>query len=297
MQYFKCQTAACCGRAKCIVLINEEYRIINFDNHIAHDVNRCEWNYPKVIAIYYRECMLELVTNGAKYTEAYNWAIREIRSHYNNDVLEEFGVHKKYKSTAQRISAFNMPHVPTKETLNTLIIPFPYNKTLVTNQDFLALNFSFNMEDGREAKILVFCTKEAFIRLIESIEAWMDGTFKTCPLPFYQLFILHTLNTNRLLPALYCLLSHKTEEIYNCLFKWIVWQANKLDLLVKWEIVHVDFERAIENAVRRNVNLRELRGCQFHYCQANYEMVFVNNIIIFISYYNFSYNFNKRITL
>ena len=67
VQYWRCQTTACCGRAKCVLLINEANRITSFINHIAHNIDRCEWNYPKVITAYYRENMFALVANGAKY--------------------------------------------------------------------------------------------------------------------------------------------------------------------------------------------------------------------------------------
>ena len=38
-----------------------------FINHIANDIDLCEWNYPKCITAYYRENMFALVRNGVKY--------------------------------------------------------------------------------------------------------------------------------------------------------------------------------------------------------------------------------------
>jgi hypothetical protein len=61
---------------------------------------------------------------------------------------------------------------------------------------------------------MVFGTDEAFTALCGTTKVFMDGTFYMCPVPFYQLFVLHYLDGDRMIPAPYVLFTTKTAEIY-----------------------------------------------------------------------------------
>ncbi len=89
------------------------------------------------------------------------------------------------------------------------------------------------------------------------------GTFKCSPNPFPQYFTIHVFIGLRLMPALHCLLSHKTEDIYKKVFDWIVSEAQGLELQINTTAAMCDFETALPNAVRVTLNLN-VTGCFFH---------------------------------
>ena len=65
-----------------------------------------------------------------------------------------------------------------------------------------------------EDRIIIFSTARN-LRLLASSKHWYgDGTFKTVPHLFYQLYTLHGIQVNNSIPLLYALLPDKTEATY-----------------------------------------------------------------------------------
>ena len=93
----------------------------------------------------------------------------------------------------------------------------------------------------------------------------MDGTFKTCPVLFKQLFTVHYFVGNRAFPALYCLLTGKPEAVYRRLFQEIRDLAVRFGVDIVTTKVMADFELAIRNAVTNVWPLWIVEGCLFHY--------------------------------
>ena len=74
----------------------------------------------------------------------------------------------------------------------------------------------------------------------------MDGTFKLCREIFYQIYTIHALNNNQVLPCVFALLPNKNEVTYNILFREVrnalIRQGNEpTDILI-------DLEKAAVNA-------------------------------------------------
>ena len=101
--------------------------------------------------------------------------------------------------------------------------------------------------------ITCFGTKTFFKKLLQAKRVHMDGTFKVCPEPFAQLFTLCSFHrndnvgyeddlNNRLIPRIYCLLSGKSQIIYERLFQLIIDKANYWNYNVAWEQSMSDFE-------------------------------------------------------
>jgi len=80
--------------------------------------------------------------------------------------------------------------------------------------EFLA----FDSGPGPE-RIVVFATGGARRLAIEHTEWFCDGTFKTAPKLFYQLYTIHVNVEGVVVPLFYCLLSKKTEAMYDRLFQ------------------------------------------------------------------------------
>lgn len=121
--------------------------------------------------------------------------------------------------------------------------------------------------------MLVFGTEENFRRLCACETWYMDGTFKTCPVLFKQLFTLHYLVGNRAFPALYCLLTGKSTVIYKRLFTEIRDLAARLAIVIATTKVMADYEPAIRNAITAVWVLWIVEGCLFHFTKCLREKV------------------------
>lgn len=95
--------------------------------------------------------------------------------------------------------------------LSEVEVPAPY-------QTFLVADYQY--EDSR---LLVFCSDEAKPLLGEVKEYFCDGTFKSAPKPFHQLFIIYgdlgsSSGTTNVVPLVFALMSDKKESTYSALF-------------------------------------------------------------------------------
>lgn len=64
-------------------------------------------------------------------------------------------------------------------------------------------------------RMLVFGVTSKLNLLVESHDWFMDGTFKTAPLLFEQLYTIHALTTIGTIPCVYALLTNK-QHIQPC---------------------------------------------------------------------------------
>ncbi len=71
------------------------------------------------------------------------------------------------------------------------------------------------VEDGvGDDKVTMFATGDNLSRLAEAETIYIDGTFRTCPCLFYQIFTIHAATNGRHIPLVYCLLPNKRQETY-----------------------------------------------------------------------------------
>lgn len=149
-------------------------------------------------------------------------------------------------------------------------IQFPPEFTITANGEDLLLYDKGQVED----RIIIFSTRRN-LRLLESSAHWYtDGTFKTTPLLFGQLYTVHCLQGNNAVPLIYALLPNKTEETYSELFRKIkefIPDANP-------ETIMTDFESAVINVVHDVYPETRHRGCFFHLCQAIFRHIQSNGL-------------------
>ena len=92
----------------------------------------------------------------------------------------------------------NHPAVPD---INDTQFAIPQNYTVdVLGQQFLAY------DNGRPDRILLFGTDEGFHFLSSSQDWFLDGTFKSSPVQFMQLYTVHGLTNHRNIVGAYALL-------------------------------------------------------------------------------------------
>lgn len=118
--------------------------------------------------------------------------------------------------------------------------------------------------------------------------AWfLDGTLKTAPDIFFQLFAILGLITQIsrgreqtvALPFVYALLESKAEVAYSKVLEVVLRHAERLTIAVTLPAYAMtDFELAIINAIRRHIE--NVRGCFFHLRQNVYRQIQANGLQI-----------------
>ena len=143
-----------------------------------------------------------------------------------------------------------------------------------TYKDFLQCIYEGRCEKPKINNIeiaVIFFSRFGARRFAENTFFAIDGTFKYCPIGFYQLVTINILDkrTNQFIPCHYTLMNSKTENIY----------AQSISLLktrlmtmynVDWnpEVVMMDMELALQNAFKMLFKNVEIRSCYFHYVKA-----------------------------
>ncbi|CAF1545449.1 unnamed protein product [Adineta ricciae] len=156
------------------------------------------------------------------------------------------------------------------KALNDFILPDMYCITLKS------VPFAEDISLGEE-RILVFTTMEN-LKWLQNAKFWiMDGTFKTVPTLFRQLYTIHapaggSVNF-QIVPLVYALMTLKSEELYQKLFEVLNELANENQLELNPEYILTDFEKGAVNAVKSEFPNAQIKGCHFHLGQSVYRHV------------------------
>ena len=99
-------------------------------------------------------------------------------------------------------------------------------------------NFVIHQDDD----MVLLGTEENLRVLAESQMLFMDGTFKSAPQFFSQLYSIHGLFRGHVVPLVYCLLTSKTRATYYKVFNIIKAQLATQNLQLNPNFVMSDFE-------------------------------------------------------
>lgn len=138
-------------------------------------------------------------------------------------------------------------------------IPEMFKKTL-RNENFLI--FDSGMLD--EKRMIILGTQDNLKRL-ESAKIWLgDGTFKSAPESFTQIYILYFEIESKVFPAIYCFLKGKSEELYWIFFKKIY------EILPNANPIYFvsDHESAVLSSFNMVFPNSNLKLCLFHFGQS-----------------------------
>ena len=116
-------------------------------------------------------------------------------------------------------------------------------------------------------RILLFSTMEN-LRTLSQCDHWfMDGTFKSAPPLFTQIFSVHGLKSKRTFPLVYGLLPNKEEDSYTRFLTAMNALAQSAQVTFKPTSVLTDFEFGTLNGIDTVFPTAEKRGCYFHHTQ------------------------------
>ena len=168
------------------------------------------------------------------------------------------------KRTIQRQRVhYNIVMVQPK-SLEQLFLPEEYKLTS-KGEPFLLY------DSGPETqRILIFGTQRN-LEMLQLSKVWLaDGTFKTAPLLFTQVYVIHALRggpdlmkDGHLLTSIFVLLTNKTEITYRRMWQ----QIQLLCPLANPAEILMDFEKAAINSFELTWPGSVVKGCFFHLTQ------------------------------
>ena len=111
-------------------------------------------------------------------------------------------------------------------------------------------------------------------RLSECDEIYVDGTFKCCPKPYYQLVTVHGRYHDRVIPVAFCLLKGKDVALYRKMMREIKQRVLQVSgqHLNPTRVV-TDFEVSLISAIETEFPQSTVKGCYFHFTQSVWRRV------------------------
>jgi hypothetical protein len=144
-----------------------------------------------------------------------------------------------------------------------LIIPEKLQKTL-TGERFLLFD-----SGKHEDRIIIFASAHSLNQLIIHRSWYMDGTFRSCPSLFGQVFTIHIIDKLISIQMVYALLPNKQQNTYNRLFRALIEAKDQLNP----NKILTDFELAILNAIDETFPGVDKKGCFYHFSQSNFRKI------------------------
>lgn len=127
---------------------------------------------------------------------------------YPSYLAEAFPGMQLVKRTINRVRNKKDAEPSQPSTLNSLIIPEIFQITNSGEQ------FLFHDSGPTKNRILIFATQRN-LNILRDCKDWLaDGTFKTSPSIFFQVFTIHGIFSNQPIPLIYALLPNKSKTTY-----------------------------------------------------------------------------------
>ncbi|CAG8686744.1 2834_t:CDS:2, partial [Dentiscutata heterogama] len=112
----------------------------------------------------------------------------------------------------------------------------------------------------------------------------MDGTFKTVPTLFRQLYAMHTPvggETNfHVFPLVYILMTNQLEESYKQVFQELLNLSEEAGYNLNLPIIITDFEQSVINTIQIKFSNSVHKSCFFHICQNFWRKIQVEGLAI-----------------
>lgn len=106
-------------------------------------------------------------------------------------------------------------------------------------------------------------------------------SLQLCPQLFDQLYTIHGSICGRALPSVYCLLAGKSDDLYDEMFGILLNHISQ-----RPKSITIDFEKAVENVIKRKLPSTDVRFCFFHFKQSLWRKIQVS----IVSFRNHQYD-------
>ncbi|KAG0430043.1 hypothetical protein DMUE_5702, partial [Dictyocoela muelleri] len=227
------------------------YMYTNFNNDIIKiiDHNNCEKNYNKNEALFIRNNIYKRsrLTNE----KPRDIIISELKI-APSVIIKEF---PKMNILNDKITEYRKKH-----NINIISGDIPENvKFTFSNEKFL--QFDSGLNDPK--RYIIFTTETHLVYLENAINWYCDGTFRSCPKEFTQLYVIMGDIKNITLPLVYIFMKDKSKASYLNVFSYL---KSKIKNKKKFNIT-IDFEMAALCALKEVFGDSDIYGCFFHFTQ------------------------------
>lgn len=168
------------------------------------------------------------------------------RTDFRNVSLSLYGEHRKHLPTLPKSREDTRAAIKMIDTMTS------------KNEQFLIGN-------DQESGIIIFSTETNVTCLCNDVEElFIDGTFKCCARHFYQLHTIHGGKKGNYVPLVFALLPCKSEMCYQKMWKFITDYCTERNVVLSPRIIHINFEKAMHNAVLSTFPNTSIMCCRFH---------------------------------
>jgi len=257
--YYKCRQ--CLDGCKSLAILHKKYVKITGKPH------NHESDIEYIINLETRNAVKDAVNNNPSkpVMQSYNQEIAKKREelivNYSQSLItSSLPTFQQLSSSAYKVRSQHIPIGP--QSRKDLILKNEWTNTILGKQ-FLMIN------DGSKDKILVFFTKEFFEMLSNATTVFADGTFKSVPKLFMQLYTLHCSYLGQVMPMVYALLPDKKCGTYVRFFRLLQEFGIENDINFSPKHMQIDFEMSVIKAVKIVFPNIKITGCYFHFSQSN----------------------------
>lgn len=253
-QHWRCSTKGCPGRAHTIATDQPNPDVVHLQPH----------NHPSdpedVLAIRSKFRLQQLAKDNRTkpLSQIYrDFVAEESRTSYaveddETPLLPQFTA---CKTSMHRSRREGLPALPTSSS--DVELPDEWSQTLC-GQRFLLY---------KDDDTIIFSTDANLKLLSQADTLYMDGTFKSAPKQFKQLYSIHVSYRDHFISVVYCFLTNKLRSTYMKIFNTLRTEMAELDLVFNPKKIMSDFESGLMPAVRLAFPDCVHKGCYFHHTQ------------------------------
>ena len=267
--YFRCEDDACPGTAT----LRNVPHFNSLDGEVA--VGQPHNHDPEPG----RAAMVRLrlaIKRDAQKTTAPPSAI--IQQHRQDVPVKDAGNMPSDKAMRQAIHRQRKKDFPTEpRTKGEILLPESLVNT-VAEENFVLFD-TFDPDDlaagpdEGDDRILAFGTRRNLEHLSKCRQWFLDGTFKSCPQLFAQLYTINGLNDETTFPFVYGLLPSKSLITYETFFRELKAAAQAHGMQLQPLHIMLDFEQAAVRATTEAFPGANVHACLFHLGQNIYRRV------------------------
>ena len=217
--------------------------------------------------VQYEKLKNEAKEDNFKFSDAYKSKIQYLHSKHNANFVGAYWPNmEKARNTINTIRRKNGTDNKNKNAQNLNGKITDEMKTIKTNdQEYPFLRYDNECLTGN--RVLIFVSTHG-IKLLESEEWFIDGTFKNAPSDFKQILTIQCIVQGEILPAAFILLQNKTTEAYVEAFQNLSIVCSQQGSNILPSKVLCDFESGLQKSLRYCFAGVIVKGCWFHFCQA-----------------------------
>ncbi|XP_065318870.1 uncharacterized protein LOC135926865 [Gordionus sp. m RMFG-2023] len=164
------------------------------------------------------------------------------------------------KSTIDRLLQKNRPTLP--QSVDELVLLPEY---ITTNKGEI---FLINNDNNNNMLVFGTCEMLKLVEICDGDSIYMDGTFYVVPRLYCQLYSIHIMYQEVMIPIIYALLPDKNRGTYIELFQIILQFCSMKNIRFNPRFGQTDYEAAAISALRFVFPNMSIKGCFFHYSQA-----------------------------